>query len=162
MIDYLKNICVKNYIMLIYTNNKYSLLSSGLHNHIPIIRAQKIFRYCPEKIAKAIVYYYIGNDNDNKYLEMIKEYISGVLDLKEYKVAAPELSFLNCFNKNTNIQNKKNSSIVETKISSITLHDFKGKSKNIKPEDAIKVFEDNVTELDIVINPDKADNILKI
>jgi hypothetical protein len=154
MIDNLKNFCAENHIQLVYTNNKYTILSSGFQNSTPMIRAQRFFKDCTEEIAKAIVYYYIDYKNKEKYLKLIDKYVKKEFKIDEYKINPPELNFLNYFKDNTsNHKEELSNSFIEANISSMIIREFGGEAVNINGRDSINVSDDSITEIDIIINP---------
>lgn len=73
MNSHLKSLCNNLNIELIYTDNKYTVLSNGSKNNIPVIRANKVFRNCPRNVAEAIIEYYFFLDNEN--LNLVEEYL---------------------------------------------------------------------------------------
>ena len=155
MEDYLKKYCTEFKINLVYTNNKLTILSSTVQNHIPTLRVHNIFKNCPEKIAKAIINYYLNFEDDNSLLLIIESYIKEKLNTAQYKILSPSKQFKELLNK-THILPQANSSntltLVEYDILSITQKDFFGTISNIKPDETIKPSLENVLELTVVIS----------
>lgn len=151
MKDYLKLLCSSLNIKLIYTDNKYTVLSNGINDNIPVIRAHKVFKHCDESIAIAIIEYYMSHDTNN--LHLIEEYLKqkGIL---KYKIKSPiDSSYITENNAFANkLEPLKNKSEIEASIFNITLTDFKGNVSQIKPNEGIRPLNDDFYELDIIVD----------
>ncbi len=151
MKDYLKLLCSSFNIKLIYTDNKYTVLSNGIKDNIPVIRANKVFKHCNESIAIAIIEYYMSHDTNN--LHFLEEYLKQKNILK-YKIKSPiDSSYIT---ENNAIAKKldpsKNKSEIEASIFNITLTDFKGNVSQINPNEVIRPVKDDVYELNIIVD----------
>ncbi|SDY75098.1 hypothetical protein SAMN05660462_00820 [Proteiniborus ethanoligenes] len=151
MNSHLKSLCNNLNIELIYTDNKYTVLSNGSKNSIPVIRANKVFRNCPRNVAEAIIEYYFFLDNEN--LNLVEEYLEQK-NILSYKIKVPiQLSYPI---ESKAITKKSNKTIaeseIEANISHIILKDFKGNKSYVKPNEAIKPLTDNIYELDVTVD----------
>lgn len=151
MNDQLKSLCNNLNVELIYTANKYTVLSNGIKNGLPVVRAHKTFKNCPKNVAEAIIEYYVFLDTEN--LKLIEEYLEQN-SIVNYKIKVPIQSAYSIENKRitqkTNKTNRK--SEIEANISYIILKDFKGNKSYIKPNEVIKPLMDNIYELDVTVD----------
>lgn len=154
MKDYLKELCAKEKIKLIYTENKITILSFTLNQNTPVIRAHKIFKKCPENISQAIINYYTFKGNGTDNLKLISEYILGLNQFKTYKIIPKDENLRKLFRDKSDIkQNVKTSPAYEANISKVTQKSFWGNASFETKDNSIKVSEDDVMEVDIVISP---------
>lgn len=151
MKDYLKFLCSSLDIKLIYTDNKYTVLSNGIKDNLPVIRVHRMFKHCDESIAKAIIEYYVSRNTEN--LHIIEEYLKQK-GVSKYKITKPvKFSYLTENDSLTeNIYKSRATSEIEAKIFNITLTDFKGNVSQIKPNEAISPLNDDFYELDIIVD----------
>ncbi|WP_352420395.1 hypothetical protein [Proteiniborus sp.] len=151
MKDYLKFLCSSLNIKLVYTNNKYTVLSNGTKDNIPVIRVHKMFKYCDESIAKAIIEYYVSRNAE--FLHLIEEYLKQK-GISKYKITKPvKFSYPTENDSLTeNIGKSRTKSEIEASIFNITLTDFKGNVSQIKPNEAISPLNDDFYELDIIVD----------
>lgn len=105
MRDYLKEFCIMENIQLIYTNNKYSLLSFGIQGNIPTIRIHRMFRNCPQNMTNIIISYYRYFQWQHNYIRAIQNFAAKINPIYE----ANQYSMI----KNT-LQIKPNKSVVST------------------------------------------------
>lgn len=156
MVNALKNICESLNIKLVYTNNKFSILSCSVYNGIPLIRAHSLFKGCSEDIAKAIINYYTKAENREVNLNIIKDYADEKFDIKNYKIMQPNSEFYDIVIKTLSLiinEESEKSNMIEYNISSMVKKDFYGEEYEIKQSDSIKVDEDDFIEINIVVAP---------
>lgn len=67
MEDYLIKRCLSFNLTIIYTKNKYMILSYSRYMNKPILRIHNIFKNCPKEVADAIIGYYT-NFNTQKII----------------------------------------------------------------------------------------------
>lgn len=146
MSSYLKKYCSILGIKLVYTNNKYTVLSSGYNKDIPCIRVHNYFKECPEEIAKAIIGYYNEFYNNEQYLNIVKEYTEEKLGNNEYIIKPPSEKYKRLITKN------KKSIYKELNIKKIYKKDQKGNVVKIKTNESINKNQDNYLELDIIVD----------
>ncbi len=156
MSDYLKELCLLHKIILVYTDNDYTILSAGARNRTPVIKAFVGFADCPEGIADAILRYY--TKNDQKALRQIQNFAEEYLFFLGYDIEPPDDLFLNLTGDISRIEitnkdekKKKTRDYVEMDILSISEKDMASKCKNVRSEKLIHVSEDDVAELNIII-----------
>lgn len=154
MIDYLKLICDSLGIQLFYNNNKVLVLSTDVKNDVPILRANKAFEFCPESVAKAIINYYIGEEDKNAEEEKIVEYLNGSFDSVTLETYSDDSHFKEVAIKNLNKEKiYEDSSLVEYEIVTIVSKDFTGNEKQYTEEETLTLSNSNVLELEINIKP---------
>jgi hypothetical protein len=153
--DYLREICLKSGIEILYVTNKITILSFGIQNNNPCIRVHKIFRDCPRDIADAIAAYSSDLCSDTDCIKKIGDYAEKYFSPDGYRMKTPDQDFLNLvkMNKGRNNLNKNEKELVEAGISSIVRKNFYGESSMVNPEEPLVASTDDVMELDIVIKP---------
>jgi len=153
MVNYLKELCKDLGVNLIFTNNKLTILSSTVHDNIPVLRVHKIFKKCPEKLAKSIVGYYSDFKHSNKHLITIENYINNKFPEMEYTIKPPDRSYKDLLSKTVNLSdsNTIKSPLVELDITFISQKDFWGNITDIDPDEGISPTEEDFLELDIVV-----------
>lgn len=156
MIDYLKLICDSLGVQLFYNNNKVLVLSTDVIDDIPILRAHKVFEFCPETVAKAIINYYIGEEDKNVQETKILEYIKGNFDSVTYETYSEGSYFKEAIIKIINSEKKEfseDASLIECEIVTIISKDFFGKSKQFNEKDPLTLSDSNLLELEVNIKP---------
>lgn len=156
MVNVLKNICENLNIKLVYTNNKFSILSCSVYDGIPLIRVHSLFKGCSEDIAKAIINYYTNAENTEVNLNIIKDYADEKFNIKSYKIMPPNSEFYDTVIKTLSPQKNEESektNMIEYIISSMVKKNFCGEELEIKQNDSIKIDEDDFIEINIVIAP---------
>jgi hypothetical protein len=157
MIDYLKLICDSLGIQLFYTNNKALVLSTDVKEDVPTLRAHKAFEFCPESVAKAVINYYIGDDDDkNTHEEKIIEYLKGDFDSITYESCDQTSYFKETIIKNINSEKKyyeNDPSLVECEIITIVSKDFFGKETQYSDKEPLTLSNSNLLELEVNIKP---------
>lgn len=161
MPGYVKKFCDYYGIRLVYTKNKYTVLSAGVNKGIPVLRAHSLFRNCPPEIAKAIECFCLQG-----YIpEVLENYIKTHHNTEEYKVIPPGAQFISILKgsdkESPPVPSDQNAleqfismlkeSDKELKVSKIIKKCFSGPSIHIKPDDSILVEGDKVLELDITV-----------
>lgn len=156
MSDYLEKLCSQSHINLIYTDNDYTILSSGIKNNAPVLRVNNMFRVCPERIAQSIMGYYTRNDKS--CLLEIEEYIDSDMFFLGYEIDPPDEMFLKSTYTSKGrkqsrqaIQEDSTTGLVEVDILSMTKKDFYGNSVKVNPGKALKASTESVAEFDIII-----------
>lgn len=156
MSDTLKELCNSLNIELVYTNNKVMVLTYSTENNHPIIRVHKIFKECNEDIANAIISYYLKTENREKNLKVIENYLNNAFNSKRYKIKPPG-NDLNCLVlmdvKPNGFSEEAKSDLIEMKISSITKKSFYESNFTVNPDDSLKLSEDDILEVNIVVDP---------
>lgn len=156
MDDYLKQYCTTANLELVYTNNKFTLLSCGTENNLPTIRAHKIFKNCGKELANAIIKYYTDFRNKDIYLEIIEVYLKKHYPSKQYKIKAPTKAFNQLLINKTPVSHKdrkSKDSMVEVNVISITQKRFSGTSSNSSPGEPLRGLSEDPLELEIVVVP---------
>jgi len=149
MIDYLKFICDSLGIQLFYNNNKALVLSTDVKNDVPILRANKTFEFCPESVAKAIINYYIGEEDKNAEEEKFTEYLNGSFN-------SDDSYFKNKVIKNLNkekVKMNEDSSLVEYEIVTLVSKDYFGNKKQYTKEEPLTLSNSNLLEVEVNIKP---------
>lgn len=147
MKDFLRQICKEKGIKLVYTNNKYIILSTGLQKRIPTLRVHKIFKNCPKKIANSITdYLYL--QNIDICIKNINRYAKKKFGSTSYKINPPSEKF----SKALKTINNTNTSLGEYDILSINQRIFFDETTSICKDGIISVPNDDVVELDITID----------
>lgn len=158
--DELKTFCKNMGLKLVYTDNKYTVLSTGRHKNIPTLRVHRLFKNSPKRVIRAIISYYTNLQNPNQYLDIIKQYLNKHHDSKKFKIKSQSDFFRNYMKnriiESTGGKNQQQEHLVEMPINSLIKKDFGGKASKIDPEDSLKASSDNVLELEIVVE-DPAD-----
>lgn len=171
MKDILKELCSKYQIELIYTENKVTILSTGFGNNTPAIRAHSLFKGCPEKIARAIIQYYVNFQNPGDVVEKIDEYVKAHFKSSYYIVKPAEEKYKMLLTKRIQpikVQDNDTPSLKsqddeappmmekdakkEMDILTIYRKDFWGNVTCMKPNDVIKSNANEIYELDITVN----------
>ena len=151
MEGYLKELCLQFNIKLTYTNNKYTILSSGINKSgNPVIRVHKKLKDYPKIIDRAILGYYTDFENEDKYIKTIKEYVESQLKLVKYVIKEPNMEYKNYW-----FQEKDSKSLnepVELNITSIIKKGFKSNPVELKQNNTIRASKDNLVELDITVD----------
>lgn len=156
MIDYLKLICDSLGIQLFYNNNKVLVLSTDVKDDIPILKAHKVFEFCPETVAKAIINYYIGDEDKNVQEEKIIEYLKGNFNSVTYETYSEGSYFKEAIIKNMNFEEKGlkvDSSLVECQIVTIISKDFFGNLKQFNDKNPLTLSDSSLLELEVNIKP---------
>jgi hypothetical protein len=156
MEDNLLKLCSDLGIKLIYTSNKVTVLSCSYKNHIPIIRAHKIFKNCTSSLAVAIIGYYTDSKTEEENLKVIEDYIKKNFLGKPFRIEPFDDTFKSICLKNIPVkESNKNDleKIAEYKISSMVQTDFYGNKLTIQPEQTLKPSGDDILELDIIVLP---------
>lgn len=152
MKDYLKELCLPFNIKLVYTNNKYTILSSGLNKSgNPIIRVHKKLKDCPKVIDDVILGYYIDFKNEDKYLKTIKNYVELQLKLTDYIIKGSNKEYRNYWLLKEE-KPKFSKEPVELDIKSITKKGFTSNAAELNQNNIIKVSKDALVELDITVD----------
>ena len=130
MEDYLKKVCKEMDINLIYNNNKRKVLSAEIKEDQPLIRANKIFRFCPYFVSQAIIGYYVDPKNTNRYENIIKDYLNKDPAIENYKIYPSSSNFKEKVEeKLLYYEDKDNNQIVEFDIVSMKVKDIWGNEK---------------------------------
>lgn len=156
MKDYIKELCIKKGIRPVYMKNKLTILSNGLQNGTPILRIHKIFANCSRKTAQAVVNYYFDLENRETYMKQIQNHTSRYFGSNSYKVAPLSDNFITALlilENNGKGDFDFNSSLKECPISSIIEKNMNGNHLKRRADGIVVVQEDNVTEIDIVVEP---------
>lgn len=179
MNDYLREFCEAKNMGLMYRDSNTTVLSYEIDNDMIIIKASKIFEYCPREVAEAVVNYYAGSGYEQENMSVIKNYLSENLISTEYNIKPPDKALM-ALTENNNVpaievedepqinymeeayveksaeqyvQDEDNEKpLTEIDISSMTIKNFWGKSLDIKPDKAFTASDDDVVELDIVVD----------
>lgn len=93
MKDYLKELCDNLNIKLIYSNDDNIALSSGIDEAGLFIKTNHIFIRCPERIAKAIIWYYTDPRYESDCLKKITDYLNDNVVAAEYTIQSPDKNF---------------------------------------------------------------------
>lgn len=155
MIDYLKLICDSLGIQLFYNNNKALVLSTDVKEDIPTLRVHKAFEFCPESVAKAIINYYVGDDDKKTHEEIITEYLRGNFDSVTFEAYGQNSYFKDTIIRNINTEKKVNDnpSLVEYEIITIVSKDFFGKETHYSDKEPLTLSDSNLLELEVNIKP---------
>ena len=156
MSDILKNLCKNLNIELSYTNNKITILSCAFCNKRPSIRVHKIFKGCDDETAYAVVDYYMKAEKREDNFKIIKDYADKKFNSPKYKISPPNDKLINEFMNTIMFENPKQnekSVLVEMNISSMTKKDFYGEECAVKLNETLKVNEDDILEVNIVLDP---------
>lgn len=161
MEDYLKQYCANTSLELVYTNNKFTLLSCSSENNLPTVRVHKVFKNCSKEVANAIVKYYTDFKNKNSYLKIIEAYLEKHYPSDQYKIKDPTEAFnlllanrlKTSKQKISDQKTKKEESMVEVGVLSIKQKRFSGVTTNISPDDSLKGLSDDPLELEIIVTP---------
>lgn len=150
MNKYLTELCLSQGIRLVYTNNKFTVLSSGINSGgYPVLRVHKKFKDCPVEVDKAIYGYYMDLTYKENHLKRIKDYLVQQLDFKGYIIKEPDVDFIGYWLPKENKTDKKEP--VEMSITKIIKKDTKGNMTVIK-QDYITPSHDEMMELDITVD----------
>jgi len=156
MIDYLKLICDSLGIQLFYNNSKELVLSTDVKEDIPTLRVHKAFEFCPESVARAIINYYVGDDDKKAHEEKIIEYLRGDFDSVTYEAYNENSYFKDAIIKNINSEKKnyeKDPSLVEYEIITIVSKDFYGKETQYSNKEPLILSDSSLLELEVNIKP---------
>lgn len=155
MIDYLKLICDSLGIQLFYNNNKALVLSTDVKEDIPTLRVHKAFEFCPESVAKAIINYYVGDDDKKAHEEIITEYLRGNFDSVTFEAYGQNSYFKDTIIRNINTEKNVNDnpSLVEYEIITIVSKDFFGKETHYSDKEPLTLSDSNLLELEVNIKP---------
>jgi hypothetical protein len=155
MKDYIKELCFNRNIRPVFTENKITILSNGSQNSIPVLRIHKIFKGCSKKTAQAIVNYYLDPENREKYIKQIQKLTTKKLGSGKYKITPLSDNFINAFILNNSFgEGDKDFRFIlmERPIFSVTQKDFSGNHPTEITDGIIKVQDDNLIELDIIVD----------
>jgi len=149
MQDILQALLKENGIKLVYTANKTVMLSTGYVKGKPVIRADKIFKGCTVKVAKAIEDYYLNPGDNSDSLDIIREYARTQLNSNQFIIKPPQSSFRG----QTGIGDSAclGENLKEMKVSQLTYRDFWGRSVDLSPEETIRTGDEGIYELDITV-----------
>jgi len=157
MIDYLKLICDSLGIQLFYNNSKALVLSTDVKEGVPVLRVHKVFEFCPESVAKAIINYYIGDDDKKAHEEKITEYLRGDFDSVTFEAYGQNSHFRDTIIKNINTEKdfyeNPSSSLVEYEIITIVSKDFFGKETQYSDKEPLTLSDSSLLELEVNIKP---------
>lgn len=156
MIDYLKLICDSLGIQLFYNNNNALVLSTDVKEDVPTLRAYKAFEFCPESVAKAIINYYVGEDDKKSHEEKIMEYLRGDLDPVIFEVYDQNPFFRDAIINNINTEKnyEEDTSLVEYEIITIVSKDFFGKETQYSSKEPLTLSDSSsLLELEVNIKP---------
>lgn len=153
MSDYLKELCDKRNVKLVYTKNKYIIMSCSTQNNIPTIRVHNIFEDCSYEVANAIIEYFTDFKNNDASLRTIDDYVSNNFSFDKYKIKGPDKNFKEIFINELKPPNPKDDSeLVEFKIISIDKKDFYDDAHTILDKEPFEISSEDVTELDITVD----------
>ena len=130
-------------INLVYTRNKYTMLSSAIVSGVPTLRINRLLENCENSTSNAIIAYYTSEFTHEYNYKIIETYLKKLVPLLSFKIVPPNKLFIEL------IQDKFHLELTEVEITSICLKNFLNKEiKNI-----ILVENNDILELDICINP---------
>jgi len=116
MNDYLGELCTNLNTELIYIDDDYTALSGGIKDGKPFIKVEKLFKGCPERVAKAIICYCTEPENEDEHLKIIKNYIYDHVITVNYTIEPPGQTFRSFFIKHINLGAPPENKTPEDKI----------------------------------------------
>lgn len=156
MDNYLQKICLSLGIQLVYTKNKYVILSADIKNAVLTLRANNLFKNCPITVAKAIVSLYLYKNNREENEKIIRDYVDKLYPSNHFKIKGLDKDIgeevKESIYRDKNF-NQEDFSLVELEISSLIIKDFNGNEKKVSAHSEIETKNKDFLELDIVINP---------
>lgn len=99
MADYLEELCKRWDIKLVYTGNKFVVLSCTTPQDEPNLRAHRLFRGCPKKVASAVLRWCIGTGSQRDR-ELIEHYVRQDSDKDDFEIKEPDARFLALLDEN--------------------------------------------------------------
>lgn len=158
MSDYLEKVCSELSIRVAYTQDNATVLSSEIEDSTPIINVHNKFKECSEDLAKAIVEFFTGTENNVRNLRLILDYINENLESANCSIIQPDNAFmdlvkdLNSTSYEIYETNNKEHNLKEYKISQMTMNNFFGESIPINSGQSITASCEDVIELDIFVD----------
>lgn len=155
MNDYLGKMCLHLGIKLIYTNNKVLVLSAQIKDNIPIIRAHKLFKSCPQSIAQSVIGYFTESEGRNIHEQVLEKYLKENYTSSSFRLKPLNLDFKKKVVENIPIEvdPKDDSTLIELDITAMTVKDFWGNEKKHDFNSPLVPDTDEVLELNIIISP---------
>lgn len=153
MRNYIKALCAKSNIKVIFTSNKITVLSSGIKNGNPTLRVHKVFINCTKKVAEAIIGYYTDLDNRIDYLHDIEKYLEDNFKSK-YKIKSPDKILKQVVGslKSEGLYKQSQRNFKELKIKKMIKSDSLGSANEIDPCGSIEISSGNIIRLDITVD----------
>jgi hypothetical protein len=155
MKDYIKELCINKKIKPVYTENKFTILSNGAQNGIPVLRIHKMFKNCSRKTAQAVVNYYLDTENRENYVKQIQTHSKKFLGVSKYYIAPLNDKFTDSFICNHMLGEENidpESVLMEQSITSMAQKDSDGNHSTKLKDGIIKVQDGSIMELDIVVD----------
>ena len=153
MKNYIKTLCARLNIKVIFTSNKITVLSSSIKNGNPTLRVHKIFINCTKKVAESVIGYYTDLDSRIDYLLDIEEYLED--NFKSiYKIKTPDKIFKQAVGsiKSKGLSKQSQRSFKELKIKKMIQSDLLGNTNEIASCEPIEISSSNVIRLDIIVD----------
>jgi hypothetical protein len=151
---YLNKLCETLNIKLIYTQYKYTVLSSGTFKNLPCLRVHKIFDTCPKNISNSIVGYYSDFEHSNKHLSVLKKYMEKNFSSMKYIIKCPNENFKSTLIKNIKPNPSKahaSSNLIEYEITGMLRSNFVGENLEINHDKSIKLSSSELVDLEITV-----------
>lgn len=155
MDDYLRKMCTTLGVKLIYTNNKFLVLTAEIKDNVPVIRAHKIFKHCPQSVAQSVINYFTDSEGRSIHEKVIEEYLKQNFSSDTFSIEPLNLDFKNKVAENMpfEIDVNDDSMFKELDIADMIVKDVWGNEKKHDSNSPLVPDSNEILELDVIIKP---------
>lgn len=138
----------KHNIKVVITNNKQTILSTGIEKQVPTVRVHKIFEQSSSLVYKAIFDYYVNYDSNA--LIVLQAHIKSEYPECLFKIKPPTQQFTSYIN------NIKYSTKISANKNQIPIKHIQGVNSNGEliaiHDNYIHLNEDDIIKIDIIVD----------